>query len=39
VIKKDYIAIERLMLPLASDGRCVDILLGITVLNPRTHPN
>ena len=34
-INKDYIAIERLVLPLARDGTSVDILLGITVLNPR----
>jgi len=34
-INKDYIAIERLVLPLAGDGTTVDILLGITVLNPR----
>ncbi|HUN49684.1 MAG TPA: PAS domain-containing protein [Candidatus Sulfotelmatobacter sp.] len=38
VIKKDYIAIERLILPLAADGREVDVLLGITVLNPQTLP-
>jgi hypothetical protein len=39
VINKDYIVIERLMLPLASDGTTVDILLGITVLNPRPRPH
>jgi len=35
VIKKDYIAIERLILPLAQNGRDVGVLLGMTVLNPR----
>ena len=34
VIKKDYVLIERLILPLARNGKDVDILLGITVLNP-----
>jgi hypothetical protein len=38
VVKKDYIAIERLILPLATGGRMVDMLLGITVLNPKTAP-
>lgn len=33
VIKKDYISIERLILPLAADGEVVDKLLGITVLH------
>jgi hypothetical protein len=32
VIKKEFISIERLILPLAEDGRTVDMLLGITVL-------
>jgi len=34
VIKKDYVLIERLILPLARNGKDVDILLGITVLYP-----
>jgi hypothetical protein len=33
VIKKDYISIERLIMPLARDGTVVDMLLGITVLH------
>ncbi|HXP32117.1 MAG TPA: hypothetical protein VN832_13570 [Stellaceae bacterium] len=32
VIKKDYIKIERLIMPLARNGRDVDMLLGVTVL-------
>jgi hypothetical protein len=34
VIQKEHIAIERLVLPLAADGHGVDMLLGITQLNP-----
>lgn len=30
-MSKDYVAIERLLLPLARDGRTVDMLLAITV--------
>ncbi len=30
-ISKDYVAIERLILPLARDGRTVDMLLAITI--------
>ena len=33
VIKKDYVSIERLLMPLARNGRDVDMLLGITVLH------
>jgi hypothetical protein len=32
LVKKDYIRIERLIMPLARNGRDVDMLLGITVL-------
>ena len=32
LIKKDYIKIERLIMPLARNGRDVDMLLGITIL-------
>lgn len=32
VVQKDFIQIERLVMPLAQDGRQVDMLLGITVL-------
>ncbi len=30
-LEKDYLELETMMLPLATDGRTVDILLGITV--------
>lgn len=38
VIKKDYVLIERFILPLAGDGHTVDMVLGITVLNPSMPP-
>ncbi len=35
-LNKDYVAIERLLLPLAKDGAAVDVLLAITVyFSPR----
>jgi hypothetical protein len=33
-VEKDYIWMERLLLPLARDGRDVDMLLGITLYGP-----
>lgn len=38
-LNKDYIAIERLLLPLARDGKSVDMLLAITVyFSPDEQP-
>ena len=34
-VRKDFLSIERLILPLARDGRLPDILLGITVFTRR----
>jgi hypothetical protein len=34
VVQKDYLSIERLVMPLAANGRDVDMLLAITVLDP-----
>jgi hypothetical protein len=34
-LRKDFIVVERLVMPLAGDGSTVDMLLGITVLDPR----
>lgn len=34
VVQKDYLSIERLIMPLAANGRDVDMLLAITVLDP-----
>lgn len=34
VVRKDYLSIERLVMPLAADGRDVDMLLAITILDP-----
>jgi hypothetical protein len=39
VMKRDYISIERLILPLAANGRDVDMLLGIIVLHPVGPPS
>ena len=39
VIDAKYKIIERLVLPLASDGKAVDMLLGITVLDPEPVNN
>jgi len=35
VIEQQYKTIERLILPMAQDGGTVDMLLGITVLDPK----
>ncbi len=35
VIDANYKTIERLVLPMARDGKMVDMLLGITVLDPQ----
>lgn len=35
VVEQPYTTIERLILPLAQDGTRVDMLLGITVLDPK----
>jgi hypothetical protein len=35
VIEQHYKTIERLILPMAQDGSTVDMLLGITVLDPK----
>ena len=35
-ITKDYVSIERLLLPLARDGRTVDVLLALTVYHRAT---
>jgi hypothetical protein len=34
-VTKEYLVVERLVLPLARNGKDVDILLGITLLDPR----
>ena len=38
VIDAKFKIIERLILPMATDGRNVDMLLGITVLEPEARP-